>query len=256
MEERKSPVVSVIMPVYNAARFVEEAISSVQQQTMADWELIIIDDCSKDDSFQIAAQAAAGDPRIHLLRNAHNSGVSRTRNRGMALAKGEYIAFLDSDDAWHPEKLERQLAKMKAANAEVGYCAYAIIGANGEKVKDDYLVPEQVTYEDLLKENCIQCSSMLIRADVVRQFPFTTDFFHEDYVMGLQLLRAGYKAVACTEILSKWRYIENSRSFNKWKSAKNRWDIYRNFLKLPLGKSIYVFAHYAFAGLRKYSART
>ena len=254
MEER-TPVVSVIMPVYNAARYVEEAVSSVVRQTMTDWELIIIDDCSPDDSFQIVPRAAADDPRIHLLQNEHNSGVSRTRNRGIELAKGAYIAFLDSDDAWYPEKLARQLAKMEAAGAQMSYCAYTIIGADGEKVKEDYLVPEQVTYEDLLKENCIQCSSMLIRADIVRCFPFTTEFFHEDYVMGLQLLRAGYKAVGCTEILSKWRYIENSRSFNKWKAAKNRWDIYRNFLKLPLGKSAYVFAHYAFAGLRKYSRK-
>lgn len=255
MEMTAIPKVSVIMPVYNAAQFVEEAIASVIHQTMDDWELIVIDDCSKDDSFSKALQAADGEPRIQVLCNTENHGVSTTRNRGIELAKGEYIAFLDSDDVWHPQKLERQLSKMEAAGAEIGYCSYAIIGANGEKVKGDYLVPVQVGFEELLKENCIQCSAMVIRADIVRKFRFTTEFYHEDYVLGLQVLNSGCRAVGCSEILLNWRYIENSRSFNKWKGAKNRWKIYRDFLQLPLGKSLYVFMHYAAAGLRKYTRK-
>ena len=244
MEERIVPAVSVIMPVYNAGRFVEDAIRSVMHQTLVSWELIVIDDCSCDDSFLKAAQLAGGDPRIQLLRNPVNSGVSFTRNRGLELARGKYVAFLDSDDVWHPEKLERQLRKMEAVGAEIGYCSYAIIGEDGKKAKGDYLVPEQVVFEDLLKENCMQCSAMIIRSDVVKRFRFTSDFYHEDYVLGLEMLRHGYRAVACREILLNWRYLENSRSFNKWKAAKNRWKIYRDFLHLPLGKRIYVFLHY------------
>ena len=111
---------------------------------------------------------------------------------------------------------------------------------------------ETAAFEDILKENFIQCSAMLIRADVVKQFMFNTEFFHEDYVLGLQMLKNGYQAVGCREILLDWRYIENSRSFNKWKAAKNRWRIYRQFLKLPLIKSAAIFCCYTAGGLRKY----
>lgn len=246
------PVVSVVMPAYNAEAYVEAAIASVQSQTLGSWELLVIDDCSTDGTLGKAEAMAQGDPRIQVLRNVKNSGVARTRNRGIDRARGDYIAFLDSDDVWHPEKLQRQLEKMAENDAEIGYCSYAIIDASGEKVKADYLVPETVTFEDILKENSVQCSAMLIRADVVKRFLFNTEFFHEDYVLGLQMLQSGYKAVGCREILLDWRYIENSRSFNKWKAAKNRWKIYRKFLKLPLGKSAVVFCYYTAGGLRKY----
>ena len=254
-EHNTQPLVSVIMPAYNAERFIEEAIDSVLSQTLADWELYVIDDCSKDDSFRIAEEYAARDPRIHVLRNAENSGVARTRNRGIELAKGKFIAFLDSDDIWLPEKLERQLAKMQSAGAGIGYCSYGIIGEDGSKVKGDYMVSETATYEDILKENYIQCSAMLIRADIVKRIKFNTEFFHEDYILGLDMLRAGEKAVGCGEVLLNWRYLENSRSFNKKKSAMNRWRIYRNYLHLPLYKTIYLFANYAVAGLRKYTRK-
>lgn len=247
-----APLVSVIMPAYNAQRFIEEAISSVIAQTVSDWELIVIDDCSADDTFQLAQRKAADDPRIQVLCNDVNAGVAATRNRGIDCAKGQYIAFLDSDDVWHPEKLEKQLEKLQATGAGICYCSYRIIGATGEKAKEDYLVPETATFQDILKENYIQCSAMLIRTDIVKRFLFNTEFFHEDYILGLDMLGAGEKAVGCRQLLLNWRYLEKSRSFDKKKSAANRWRIYRDYLHLPLGKTLYLFAHYAAAGLRKY----
>jgi len=246
------PLVSVIIPAYNAAPFLRETVESVLSQTVQDWEMFVIDDCSADDTFQIAQQLAAGDPRIHAIQNDENMGVAKTRNRAINLAKGQYIAFLDSDDVWHPEKLERQLAKMQETDAGVAYCSYGIIGVTGEKVRADYLVPETACFNDILKENYIQCSAMLIRKDIVKKFMFNTEFFHEDYILGLDMLRAGEKAVGCREILLYWRYLENSRSFNKKKSAANRWRIYRSYLHLPVYKSAYLFVNYAAAGLRKY----
>ena len=251
-EPAKNPLVSVIMPAWNAAPFLEAAITSVVQQTLGDWELFVIDDCSTDDTFAIARRCAADDPRIHVLQNAVNSGVAVTRNRGIEQATGEYIAFLDSDDIWHPEKLARQLEKMRAADAAIGYCSYRIIGADGSPVRADYLVPETASFEDILKENYIQCSAMLIRADIVKRFRFNTEFFHEDYILGLDMLGAGERAVGCRELLLDWRYLENSRSFNKKKSAVNRWRIYREYLHLSLPKTVYLFVNYTAAGLRKY----
>lgn len=247
-----NPLVSVIMPAYNAERFIGEAINSVILQTMSDWELIVIDDCSTDGSYSIVQNLAQADSRIIVLQNNMNSGVAKTRNRGIGLARGRYIAFLDSDDVWHPDKLQRQLDRLAATGAGICYCSYAIIGESSQKVRADYLVPACVTFEDILKENCIQCSAMLIPAEIVKKFMFNTVFFHEDYVLGLDILKNGYTAVACTEILLNWRYLENSRSFNKKKSAKNRWRIYREYLKLPLDKALLCFAYYVAAGLRKY----
>lgn len=249
---KNTPLVSVIMPAYNASRFIEEAIQSVINQSEKNWELFVIDDCSTDDSFGLAQKLAANDSRIQVLRNDANSGVANTRNRGISLAKGKYIAFLDSDDIWHPEKLERQLTKIANSHAAVCYCSYQIIGATGEKVRADYLVPETAKFEDILKENYIQCSAMLIKAEIVKRHLFNIEFFHEDYILGLDILGSGETAVGCRELLLSWRYLENSRSFNKKKSAMNRWQIYRNYLRLPIYKTLYLFACYTAAGLRKY----
>lgn len=255
-EGNPAPLASVIMPAYNAEAFIAEAISSVLAQSISDWELIVIDDCSSDKTYEIAMRLQQQDPRICVLRNDANSGVAKTRNRGIDLAKGKYVAFLDSDDIWLPEKLARQIDRIDSTGAELCYCSYAIIGSSGEKVRGDYLVRETARFEDILKENYIQCSAMLIRSDTVRKYMFNTEFFHEDYILGLDILKEGNTAAGCTEVLLKWRYIENSRSFNKKKSAVNRWRIYKEYLHLPLYKTGYLFVCYALAGLRKYLRRT
>ena len=247
-----TPLVTVIMPAYNAERFIEEAIMSVVNQTLTDWELLVIDDCSKDASVQIAQKIAAKDSRIQVFENDVNSGVAKTRNRGIDMAKGRYIAFLDSDDVWLSKKLECQLERMSKANSEIGYCSYGIIGVDGTNVRADYIVPETAIFKDILKENYIQCSAMLIRADILKSIKFNTEYFHEDYILGLDMLRTGAMAVGCSEVLLNWRYLENSRSFNKKKSALNRWRIYRHYLKFSFFKSAYLFVGYMTAGLRKY----
>lgn len=256
MEEKSgSPLVSVIMPAYNAEPYIEEAIRSVLNQTLTDLELIVIDDCSPDDCFAIAHEFADRDQRVTVLRNEFNSGVAVTRNRGIDLARGEYIAFLDSDDVWHPEKLERQLSRMREENSVISYCSYAIIDPAGQRIRADYLVPARVTFGELLKENCIQCSAMLIRSDIVKRIRFNTEFFHEDYILGLDILVEKHKAAGCTEVLLSWRYAPASRSYDKRRAAQNRWRIYRHYLRLPLIRCVSLFAFYTAAGLRKYLRR-
>ena len=250
--EHTQPLVSVIMPAYNAAAYVEEAIRSVQEQTISDWELIVVDDRSTDHSFDLMQQAAAKDPRIKAYRNEKNMGVARTRNFGISVSQGQYVAFLDSDDAWNPDKLEKQVALSRKTGAGLIYCSYAIMDAKGDKAKEDYLVPPTTDFEHLLSENVILCSAMMVRADILKEHQFNTDFYHEDFVLALDILRAGHTAAGYTDVLMKWRYIDNSRSFNKKKSAVNRWRVYRNYLQLPLFKSVYVFLQYALAGFRKY----
>jgi len=250
--KQQTPRVSVIMPAYNAGRFVEAAVCSVVAQTMTKWELLVIDDGSSDDTCRIVEKLAQEDHRIQLLRNEKNLGVSNTRNRGIALAKGAYIAFLDSDDVWHPQKLEKQLAQMEASGADICYCSYAIVDETGKKAKADYLVPEQVSFSELLKENVIGCSTVLLRREALQNHCFGSAYYHEDYVLWLTLLREDFRACGCAEVLSDWRLIANSRSFNKFRSAAFRWKIYREYLNLNLRKSLCAFAGYAMASLRKY----
>lgn len=251
----EQPLVTVITPAYNAERFIKETMDSVLAQSISDWEMIVLDDGSTDATREIVAAYMRTDPRIRLVVNEKNMGVARTRNRGIEMARGQYVAFLDSDDVWLPEKLEFQLAKMADADAQIGYCSYAIVDEASNPVRADYLVPPQAQFEDLLRENYIQCSAMLIRADVLKTIRFNPDYYHEDYVLGLDMLQAGYRAVGCSEILLWWRYLANSRSFDKRKGAVNRWRIYRNYLKIPLTRATYYFACYTCAGLRKYLRR-
>lgn len=249
------PLISVIMPAYNADRFIAEAIRSVRAQTHKNWELLVLDDGSKDTTCQVVECLSREDPRIRLIRNEKNMGVARTRNRGFDLCKGAYVALLDADDVWHPGKLSKQLELLEQSGADFAYSAYAIVDAAGEKVRADYAVPGEVTFRELLKENVIGCSAVLLKGALLQDHRFRTDFFHEDYVLWLELLREGRRAVGCREVLVDWRYAENSRSFNKKRAAKNRWRIYRDYLQLSLPRSLWAFGHYAFRSLRKYRSK-
>lgn len=246
------PLVSVIMPAYNAERFLEEAVRSVMNQTFQDWELLILDDCATDGTYALAERLAAEDDRITLIKNEQNMGVARTRNRGFDLCRGKYVALLDSDDVWHPDKLEKQLNRMEETGGDFSYTSYAIVDVEGKKTKADFLVPGEVTYKDQLTRNAIGCSTVMLKAELLKKYRFVTDFYHEDYVLWIQLLRDGYRAVGCQEILVDWRYVENSRSFNKVKAARNRWRIYRDYLKLPMHQRLWAFAIYAVTSVIKY----
>lgn len=247
-----TPTVSILMPAFNAQAYIEEAIRSVLAQTVTDWELLVLDDGSTDGTRDTVAALAAEDPRIRLLPNWENMGAARTRNRGLELCAGQYVALLDSDDVWYPTKLEAQLALLAETGADFAYSAYAIIDSRGHPTRQDYRVPPQVRFSSLLRENCIGCSTVILRREVADRYRFSTEFYHEDYVLWLQLTRDGLRGVGCTEVLAAWRLTENSRSYRKGQAAKNRWQIYRQYLKLPLWKSAALFAAYAVSGLRKY----
>lgn len=247
-----SKKVSVIMPAYNAEKYIEEAVRSVIAQTYQNWELFIIDDCSSDRTPEIAKRFSEEDSRIVFLQNEENVNVAKTRNRGFDCCTGDYVALLDSDDIWLPEKLEKQIKKMEETGADISYCSYGIMSETGEKAKPDYIVSEKVDFDKLLKENIIGCSTVLLSSEIAKKYRFMQNFYHEDYVLWLKILEDGYKAAGCTEVLVQWRFFESSRSFDKRNGAKSRWIIYRKYLKLPLWKSFWCFGNYAAAGIKKY----
>lgn len=243
--------VSIVMPAYNAEEHIEEAINSVISQTYENWELLVIDDCSSDRTAEVAKAFEKIDSRIHVFRNSKNIGVAQTRNHGIDVAKGEWVALLDSDDFWHKEKLERQLKAANESNADIIYCSYTLVDKNGEHLKD-YIVPEKASYKYILKENVLSCSTVLIRHSALEKHRFNEAYYHEDYALWLELLRAGYKAQACREVLSNYRIAQGTRSSNKLNSAKNRWIVYRKAEKLSFMESVWAFIGYAYYGLIKH----
>lgn len=247
--------VSVIMPAYNAAAHIEEAVRSVMAQTYGAWRLLVLDDGSRDDTVERVQRLAAQDDRITLIRNAENCGVARTRNRGLDLCEEGYVAFLDSDDVWHPEKLERQVRLAQQTGADILYTSYAIIDADGQPCRQPYLVPTETNFDKLLKENVIGCSAVMLSPQAARQYRFPTDYYHEDYCLWLQMLRDGCRAVGCPQVLTMWRLCDGSRSFDKRHGACQRWHIYRQHLRLPLVKCVGSFIGYAFNGIKKYGKK-
>ena len=249
---KDTPIVSVIMPAYNAERYIEEAIRSVQAQTMEKWELVVVDDRSTDGTAGLIRNLADQDSRIRPIFSQINRGAAGSRNLALDMCQGQYVAFLDADDLWYPQKLEKQLEKAANTGADIIYCSYALFDGSGKKCHADFSVEEQTTLERMLVRSVMSCSTVLLRASAIRANRFPTNLYHEDYAFWLDLLRSGFTAVGVTEVLASYRVVNGSRSFNKLKSAQNRWRIYRDYLKLPLIPRAKAMVGYAINGLKKY----
>lgn len=247
-----SPLVSVIMPAYNSERYIGEAIVSVLAQTFPEWELVVVDDCSNDGTACIAKRFSESDARVKVVLMSENGGVAAARNRGIAEACGAYVALLDSDDLWEPDKLELQVALAERSGAPIVYCSYDLISQDGQDVGKPFVVPPVTDFEAMLEKSVIGCSTCLISTEIMKTHPFSNEFHHEDYVLWMTLLREGYAACGCSEVLMHYRQIPGSRSSDKIKSAKGRWEAYRKGLGMPIGKSLASFVRYAVSGVRKY----
>ena len=254
MEEAhvRKPLVSVIMPAYNAAEYIAESILSVQNQTMSDWELIVLDDCSTDTTALVVDGLAQSDSRICLHQSNRNMGVARSRNRGLDLCRGDYIAFLDSDDVWRAEKLETQLRCIQQTGADLVYTSYGIVNSDGRSLYNNFIVPTSVDFSCLLKENVIGCSTVMLSAVAAKNYRFAETVYHEDYVLWLEMLRSGCKAVGIQQVLMEYRVHVDSKAGNKQKAARKRWQVYRCYLHFSVMKSVWYFVNYALAGLCKY----
>lgn len=240
--------ISIITPAYNAQRFIDKTIESVRAQTFIDWELIIvIDGHSTDDTEVIAHRHAAQDSRIKVL-SKQTTGVAANRNLGIAYARTDLVCLLDSDDWWHPEKLEKQHQFMKASGATFSYTGYDCMSEDGTSCNYTVVAPRCATYADLLRSNLIGCLTIMINKR------FHPDFFfqqenHEDYALWLRLLRKGTIARGLNETLAYYRVVKGSRSNNKLNAACWRWTIYRRQEKLPVVIAIKYFCLYMWDSL-------
>ena len=243
-------LVSIITPMYNAKETIESTIASVQAQTYKNWEMIIVDDCSIDGSAAYVEQCASKDVRIRLIRHEHNCGIAETRNTAMQHAQGRYVAFLDSDDLWLPQKLEKQISFMKEHDAAFSHTACAVVNESGQKIGKIRHVPLQVRYDELLKGNVINCLTVIIDVKRIGHLVMPA-IRHEDYACWLGILQKEEYAWGLDEVLAEYREVGTSMSGNKFRVAQWQWSIYRNYLKLNFIKSIYCFVHYAWNALRK-----
>lgn len=248
------PLVSIIMPAYNSGNTISRAIQSVLDQTYSEFELLVIDDGSTDNTVDIVNFYIKTDSRIVLLRNPRNLGVAASRNHGCRMAQGEYLAFLDSDDMWFEDKLEKQVSFMLRKGCDLSCTAYAYAHPHEQPSRDKraYRVPESISYEQLLKENVIGCSTVMLKATALNGHAFCGDYAHEDYVLWLELAKAGKTLCGLDEVLTGYSY--GGRSANKFKAGKNRWIIYRRAQKLSLPKALYYMACYILNAIRKYKS--
>ena len=212
-------MISVIMPAYNAEKTIRQAIDSVLSQTYRDLELIVINDCAKDATKEIIEEYMAQDDRVRMIDNKVNSGVSVSRNKGIADAKGEYIAFLDSDDMWREDKLEKQLKVMKDNNAVLSYTASAFIDQDGNPYNYVMEAEEKTTLDTLLRKNLISCSSAMVKTDVMKKIRMPGDKMHEDYYVWIKILKKYKYAYGVNEPLLIYRMSANSKSSSRVKSA-------------------------------------
>jgi glycosyltransferase involved in cell wall biosynthesis len=250
-EKNPSVLISIVTPVYNSSHYIKETIASVLEQTYSYWEMIIIDDFSDDESRNIIEDYVKKDKRIKALYNEKNIGTAQSRNRGIKLSKGKYIAFLDSDDTWLPKKLERQLKLMKEKNIPMSYVAYYTMD-HKNTITAFHPVEEQVSYTKLLKNpSMIGTLTMIYDTEKLGKFYFK-NIGHEDYIVKLKILKKIDFAVGINEPLAKYRIHNNSLSSNKIHAAKWVWNIYRDIEKLSLIKSLFYFLHYIYYSFTKY----
>lgn len=212
-------MISVVMPAYNAEKTIREAIDSILTQSYRDLELIVVNDCSQDGTKGIIEEYAEADERVRLINNEVNSGVSVSRNKAVAAAKGEYIAFLDSDDMWKQGKLEKQLRVMEDNNAVLSYTSSAFIDQDGNPYNYIMEAEEKTTLDTLLRKNLISCSSAMVRASVMKKIKMPGDRMHEDYYVWLKILKKYKYAYGVKEPLLVYRLSANSKSSSRIKSA-------------------------------------
>ncbi|HHD2971041.1 glycosyltransferase [Clostridium perfringens] len=237
--------ISIITASYNAERFIKNTIESVLKQTYQNWEMIIIDDCSSDNTESIVNRYVELDKRIKFFKLEKNSGAAIARNLGINKANGEFIAFLDSDDLWDENKLEKQIEFMKERKIGFSFTGYRLMKENGELLNKEIMVPEKVDYNSLLKNTIIGCLTVMIDKRIIGEFKMPELRAGQDTATWLSILRKGNIAYGYNEILASYRLVNGSISSNKMKALKRTWNIYRNVENLSLYKSIYCFLFYS-----------
>lgn len=237
--------VSIVMPSYNSQKYINESIKSVLNQTYKNWELIIVDDNSNDDTTSIVKEFK--DTRIKLIELIENVGAGKARNIGIKNSTGRYVAFVDSDDLWMPNKLKTQLKFMIENDYSFTFTAYKYIHNN--KI---FKAPKMISYKKSLKGNDIGCLTVILDRYRIKDIYMPEIRKGQDHLTWLKILKNGNYAYGLNKVLSLYRKVQGSLSTNKFIALKRQWKNYRIYLGLPFFKAIYYYCFYIINGLKKY----
>ena len=246
----ESDLVSIVVPVYNSERFIIDTLTTVKEQTYKNWELIFVNDCSSDNSKKVIEDNL--DTRIKLINLKENSGAAVARNTGIDAAKGRYIAFIDADDLWNAEKLEKQVSFMKENDCSFSFTGYEFANENGFSTGKVVHIPTKMNYKDAIKNTTIFTSTVMfdlekISKDLIKM-PIVKS---EDTATWWKILRNGHTAYGLNEILSSYRRSANTLSSNKIEAIKRIWFLYRKVEKFNIFYAFYNFCFYAVNAVRR-----
>lgn len=247
----RQPLVSVIMPSYNAERYITESMESVLAQTYANWELVITDDCSTDSTPMIAETYGKKDPRIKFCIAKQHSGIAETRNQSLLRAQGRFIAFLDNDDLWVAEKLEKQVRFMLEHDHSFSYSEYELLNEDGTPKGKTIKTAGIIDYHKYLRNTIIGSGTIMLDREKTGPLTMPDNATSDDMALWCKILREGHKAHPIKEVLMKYRVRSNSASANKWKAAKDVWRVYRKQEHLSFFFSLWCFIGYAFNAVIK-----
>lgn len=245
-------LVSIVTPTYNSEKYISETIKSVQNQTYTNWEMIIVDDCSSDGTTKIVRDIAEIDSRIKLISLAVNSGPAKARNAGIDQVSGKYMTFLDADDIWFPEFIKKSIDTINKTNIHFVFSSYKRADEDMQFVYSDFIVPQKVTYTDILKTNSISCLTAFIDIEKLGKKSMPDIFKRQDMGLWLKYLKEIPFAYGIQEPLAVYRIRKNSLSRNKSKLLKYQWQFYREVEKINIVKSLYYMFHWMYRGFIKY----
>ena len=234
-------LISIVVPVYNASRFLDETIKTVREQTIDNWELIFVDDCSTDNSDEIIKQYMKIDKRIKYFKQDQNGGPALARNRGIDEAKGNFLCFLDADDMWDKDKLEKQLNFMLEKEVAFSYTSYEFATFDGIPTGKKVKAKEVLTYKEVLKNNIISTITVMFNLNLINKelIKMPNLKYVEDTATWFKILRNGFKAYGLSDVYSYYRRTSNTESSNKFKTQKRLWNLYRKEEKMGFFKSLY-----------------
>lgn len=244
-------MISIITPAYNASRFIAKTIESVQAQSYTDWEMLIADDVSQDNTVEIVQSYMQNDKRIKLTVLDDNLGAANARNTIIRKAEGKYIAFLDSDDLWKPDKLEKQLVFMEKHNLAFTCTAYECITEDGRRVLYTVNAPKRIGYRRFLRNTAIGTLTVMINREMTGEFEIPDIRSSHDMALWLDIMKRGFKAYGLNENLAKYRLVGDSNTSAKWKAAMDVWKVFRDIEKLNAIYSAYNFAGYVWNAVKK-----
>ena len=248
-----SQLVSIITPSYNSSLFIKECIASVQNQSYTNWEMLIVDDFSRDNSVELIQEVAMQDSRIKLIALSSNVGPAEARNEALAHSKGKYIAFLDSDDLWLPTKLEKQIKFMKSSKCAFSFTAYQPMSEDGSKKFSVINVPSKIHYHSYLKNTIIGCLTVMIDKEQSGDLRMPNIRSSHDMALWLDIMKRGFSAHGLNENLAYYRLVSDSNTSKKWKAASEVWKVYRTIEKLSIGYSLLCFIGYSYNAIKKRS---